>query len=41
MIIIELTVIGVLLVVIVFSFYKHVKLIRSRKVGHTRKYHHR
>ncbi|SCC08573.1 hypothetical protein GA0061070_100885 [Kosakonia oryziphila] len=41
MIIIELAVIGMLLVIIVFSFYKHFKVIRSRTVGNTKKNHRR
>lgn len=41
MIIIELVMIGVLLIVIAFSFYKHLKVVRSRNVGNTKKYHRR
>lgn len=41
MIIIELTVIGVLLVIIAFSFYKHLKMVRARNVGNTKKHHRR
>ncbi len=41
MIIIELTVIGVLLVIIALSFYKHLKVVRARNVGNTKKYHRR
>jgi len=38
MVMMNLALIGVLLIVIAYSFYRHFRLVRSRKVGQSRKY---